>query len=588
MNLNKILLATLCLTALVGCSDDFLENAPQGVLSSSQEGDPVFADLMVNAAYATFGGRYTDSDSPQTLPVTNWSYGEVRADNAYKGGGGLTDVGEVHDMETMKVQTNNGNVDGKSFQLYNAISRCHAAIRAVRACDPAEYPDQELRIAEMHVIRAHWYFELVRMFNKIPYMDENLPENEYVNVPNDLYSRDEHLARIADELLDAAKILPEVPQEVGRMSARIARAYAAKVKLYRAYEQNPVTHAVVGINKTLLGEVIELIDGLSGYDLFSDFQDLDLVAKENGCESVFAFQYSVNDGSIDGGRINWSNLLNSPGGNSPYHGDGFFLPSQDLINAYQTDANGLPEFDYQSLPDYGVVKFDENDHTRWWVENTSHTVDPRLDFVVGRPTITYKTYKETPCMLWSREPDVYGYNCAKRFWVSPESDDMRPGWPWGASALNWQVIRWADLLLYKAEAMIEIGTDIPGAMQLINKVRGRAKNSAYVRDFNDPSRFAANYNIELYPLNVSQDYARKALRMEMRLEKAMEGERFFDLVRWGIAKEVMNKYFAVECDNRPYYNGAVFNDGEEYFPITTQQYEFSLHRYTQNPGYPAF
>ncbi len=125
-------------------------------------------------------------------------------------------------------------------------------------------------------------------------------------------------------------------------------------------------------------------------------------------------------------------------------------------------------------------------------------------------------------------------------------------------------------------------------MKLINKVRERAKNSAYVRAFGDPTKYAANYNIALYPENVSQDYARKALRTEMRLEKALEGERFFDLVRWGIAKEVMNRYFAVESDNRSYYSGAVFNDGEEYFPITTQQYEFSLRRYTQNPGYPAF
>ena len=102
---------------------------------------------------------------------------------------------------------------------------------------------------------------------------------------------------------------------------------------------------MVNINKTLLREVVSLIDQVKGYDLLSDFQQLDLVEYENGVESVWAVQYSANDGSENRGRINWSNLLNSPGGNSPYHGDGFFLPSQDLINAYQTDENGLPVFD---------------------------------------------------------------------------------------------------------------------------------------------------------------------------------------------------------------------------------------------------
>ena len=113
-----------------------------------------------------------------------------------------------------------------------------------------------------------------------------------------------------------------------------------------------------------------------------------------------------------------------------------------MINAYQTDENGLPVFDYQSRPDYATVTFiDDANQT---LSNTEPTVDPRLDFVVGRPTITYKTYKATPCQSWVRDRGVYGHNCAKRFWVSPESPDMFQGWPWGASELNWNVIRYAE------------------------------------------------------------------------------------------------------------------------------------------------
>lgn len=588
MKLNNIILALGCTALLTACSEDFLENTPQGSLSDGVMNSTEAIDLLVNAAYAGLSGITNEQGDPCMRPTSNWSYGEVRADNAYKGGGGEGDVWDVHAMETFQVQPNNGNIDGKWFNLYSLISRCNAALRVLNKADEADVPVKASRIAEMKVLRAHFYFELVRLFNKVPYMDENLPTNEYVDVPNDEFTRDQHLARIAAELLDAAENLPERQPEIGRINRNIALAYAAKVKLYQAYEQDPETHAVVNINKQLLQEVVDLIDQVKGYSLLSDFQGLDLIANENGSESVFAIQYSMNDGSIDGGRINWSNLLNSPGGNSPYHGDGFFLPSQDLINAYQTDENGLPVFDYQSLPDFSVVTFIDDEHQT--LSNADHNVDPRLDFVVGRPTITFKTYPTTPCQSWVRDRGVYGHNCAKRFWVSPESPDMLQGWPWGASELNWQIIRYADLLLYKAEALIEIGgSGLEQARQLINQVRSRAMNSPYVKDFNNPDKDAANYKIGLYPAaGWTQDYARKALRTEMRLEKALEGERYFDLVRWGIAKDVMTRYFQAEQDNRIYYRGATFDDGEEYYPIPVAQYNFSLGRYTQNPGYPEF
>lgn len=588
MKLHNIILALGCTAILAGCSDDFLENKPQGSLSDGVMTSTEAIDLLVNSAYAGLSGWTNEQGDPWVRPTSNWSFGEVRADNAYKGGGGEGDLWDIHAMETFQVQSNNGNLDGKWFNLYSQISRCNAALRVLNDADPEVVTVRDSRIAEMKVLRSHFYFELVRLFNKVPYMDENLPETEYVNVPNDEFTREEHLSRIANELLEAAQNLPERQDEVGRINKNIAIAYAAKVKLYQAYEQDPQTHAVVNINKQLLKEVVELIDQVHGYSLLPDFQGLDLIANENGSESVFAIQYSMNDGSSDGGRVNWSNLLNSPAGNSPYHGDGFFLPSQDLINAYQTDANGLPVFDYQSRPDYAVVTFIDDEHQT--LSNTTPSVDPRLDFVVGRPTITYKTYKDTPCQSWVRDRGVYGHNCAKRFWVSPESSDMYQGWPWGASQLNWQIIRYADLLLYKAEALIEIGGNgLEEARTLINEVRNRAKNSEYVKDFYDPTKDAANYNIGLYPASGwTQDYARQALRTEMRLEKALEGERFFDLVRWGIAREVMTAYFNQEKDTRIYYQGATFDAGEEYYPIPVAQYNFSLGKYTQNPGYPAF
>ncbi|MBJ2184207.1 MAG: RagB/SusD family nutrient uptake outer membrane protein [Muribaculaceae bacterium] len=589
MKLHKILTLTIAAASLTACSDDFLENKPQGTLSEGNMNNPEAIDLLVNAAYATFGCRYADSNDPHLFPVTNWSYGEVRADNAYKGGGGETDLWEVHDMETMRIQPNNGFLDGKWFNLYCGISRCNSAIRALRKADENIVPEKNARIAEVRVIRNHWYFELVRLFNRIPYMDIDLPENDYTTVRNDEFTREQHLARIAADLLDAAADLPDTQNEIGRINRRSALAYAAKVKLYQAYRQNPETNAVEEVDKDIMREVVEIIDRIQGYDLLSDFQQLDLIEYENGPESVLAIQFSKDDGSGGVGRVNWSMLLNSmTGPGCPWQGDGFFLPSQDLINAYRTDADGLPVFDYQSLPDYATVAFAGDGS--YSLANADGTVDPRLDFVTGRPTIRYKTYPDSPCGLWVRNSDVYGYNNTKRFWLSPESPAATQGWPWGASALNWQIIRYADLLLYKAEALIEIGGEgLEQARTLINRVRDRARNSAFVKDFNNPEQNAANYKIGLYPATGwTQDYARRALRTEMRLEKAMEGERFFDLVRWGIAKETMNNYFRAESDNRIYYQNATFDSGEEYFPVPVAQYNFSGGIYVQNPGYPAF
>ena len=591
MKTRYFILAAVASLAMVSCNESvFLDNPPQATVSEELLMTPEGSDQLCMAAYAALMGPHPQDWSVCWYPVTHWSTGSVRADDAYKGGGGTGDGWETHRLETFTLDATDPVSDSKWFHLCVSIQRCNSALRVLNKCTEEQVPLRDRRIAEMKVLRAHYFFELQRMYNQIPWYDENMDDATVQTTPNNEFTREELLDKIAQEISSVLDDLPETQPEVGRVNRYMAKAYLAKVLLYRAYEQNPQTHAVVNVDRKALEEVVSLCKDIrnSGrYDLFDDFQELDLVSSDNGKECIWDIQFSMNDGSNSAGRVNWSNLLNSPGGNSPYHGDGFFLPSQDLINAYQTDESGLPVFDYQSRPDYGVVEFIDEQHQK--LSNTEPTVDPRLDFVVGRPTITYKTYRETPCQSWVRDRGVYGHNCAKRFWVSPESPDMFQGWPWGASQLNWQIIRYADLLLYKAEALIEIGEDLETARQLINRVRQRAANSQYVKDFNDPSKDAANYKIGLYPAaGWTQAYARQALRTEMRLEKALEGERYFDLVRWGIASDVMTKYFDAEKDNRAYYQTAKFDAGEEYFPIPVAQYNFSLGKYTQNPGYPAF
>ena len=590
MKIKNIIILSLLAMSVASCNENsFLDCKPQGSLNESTMTSTDGADLLINAAYAALGGPEGQSWSVWLYPTSNWSYGEVRSDNAYKGGGGVGDVNEIHKMETFDVDATNGNLDSKWYHLYCSVQRCNSALKVLNAATDDQVENRKVRIGEMKVLRAHFYFELSRLYNHIPYFDENVT-TDYTKISNTEFTRDEILGKLAQEMLDAAELLPETQSEIGRVNKYVAYAYAAKIKLYQAYKQSETDHTIQSVDKTLMQEVVTLCDKLinSGkYALLSDFQGLDLIANENGKESVFAIQYSMNDGTVNGGRINWSNLLNSPAGGSPYGGDGFFLPSQDLINAYQTDANGLPDFDYQSKSNYSKVTLSNGAYV---LSNTTPNVDPRLDFIVGRPNISWKTYKKSACNAWVRDKDTYGYNCVKRFWVSPESSDMLSGWPWGASEMNWQLIRYADVLLWKAEALIEIGSDLDTARSLINMVRDRAKNSPYVKDFNDNSKNAANYKISLYTADGwTQDYARKALRTETRLEEALEGDRFFDLVRWGIAESVMSNYIKAEKATRIYYANSKFTKGkDEFLPIPSNQYSFSQGLYVQNPGYASF
>lgn len=577
MKLKYIALSSFIALLSVGCNESkFLDIQPNGVLNNENLSSAENVDLLINAAYAALQGPAGQSGSVWLVPMTNWTYGEVRADNAYKGGGGTNDALDIHKIETFDIDATLGNVDSKWFQLYSCVQRCNSALKILNTFTEDEIPELKSRKAEMRFLRAHFYFELSRLFNKIPYFDENVDINDYVNISNDEFTRDEILGKIAQEFMDAADDLPEIQSEVGRVNKYAAWAYAAKVKLYQAYKQDEKTNKVIDINKDLLAEVVELCNKLDGkYDLLDDFQQLDLLAYENGKESVFAVQYSMNDGSPDAGRINWSNLLNAPQG--PYSGDGFFLPSQNLINAFKTDENGLPLFDT-----FNDENYDGNG-----------SVDPRLDFIVGRPGITWKTYKDTPCQdTWVRDKGTYGSNCCKRFFLSPESPDMYKGWPWGASGLNWQIIRYAHVLLWKAEALIEIGdgASLEEARNIINRIRNRARTSEYVKDFNNPEIDAADYKIGEYESGLwNQDYARKALRFETRLETAMEGERFFDLVRWGIADNTINDYILKEKEIRAYYTTAKFESSKhEYLPISKPQYNFSQGNYVQNPGYGDF
>ena len=574
----KILGAIFAMSVgLVACSEDFLERPPLGTLNEGtlQSADGV--ELLCTSAYGALHSPNASSWFETFLGggCNGWLYSDVRSDVAYKGGGGIADCANFHAMEVFNgVYPQHDHINGKWFNLYASVQRAQSALRVLNNLTDEEFPARKSRIGEMKFLRSLFFFDLHRLFNRIPYFDENVAIGEYVEVSNVEYTREELLDKIAKDLEQAALLLPEFQTEVGRVNKYAAKALQAKVLLYRAYEHD-ANYSVKNINREILNQVVTLCEELEGhYSLLADFQHLDLIAYDNGIESVFEIQFSHDDGTTLH-RTSWMYALCSPTA-AKYAGCGFFQPSQNLVNSYRTDENGLPLLD-----DYNSVSIITRE------DGLNNNVDPRLDFVVGRPGIRWKTYTtETYGDNWVRDAGTYGKYGCKRHLISPEDPAM---WELGMCDLNWDIIRYADVLLWKAEALIELDRHAE-ALPIINQIRERAKKSSYVKDWTNPTANAAKYVIDTYKdgvnCNWTKEYARKALRHERKIEFAMEGDRFFDLVRWGVAADVMNEYFAAERMHRPYMGEATFTHGkDEYLPIPSAQIELSHGLYQQNPFY---
>ena len=582
MKYRYICLGLLALSLSFWGCEDFLDSKPLGKLNEGVLGQETTIDKLCISAYAGLAVPY--AEPYRYAYENNWAFGDVRAETAYKGGGGVNDIWELNALETFSgFYPSNAIANGTWCALYISVQRCNSAIRLLKQVSESELPERDVRLGEMRFLRAHFYFNLSRLFNRIVYFDETMKTVDVASLPNNQYTRDEILGMIADEFAEAAKLLPETQPEIGRVTKYAAIAYRAKALLYRAYEQNN-KNQFVALKPELLEEVITLCDTVinSGkYGLLDDFQQLALVEYETGPETVFAVKHSIEDGTADGGRFNKCNTLNVPRGIA-YSGDGFFQPSQNLVNSYKTDANGIPLLDTYNEGDLMTVD-----------DGFIYNVDPRLDFTVGRIGIRWKTFTTEPYNeSWAREPATYGYYGCKKFLLSPESKYMRPGWPWGANSLDFRVIRYADLLLWKAEALIQLNRQ-DEALPLINQIRLRAKNSAYVTAW-EGTGYAANYVINTYRdgenCTWTKEYAWKALQFERKLELAMEGERFFDLVRWGIADQVLNEeYLPKERTLREYLKtGSFVPERDEYLPIPQDQIGYSHGLYKQNPGYDGY
>lgn len=544
--IKKYLLLFLPLFGAASCSDEFLEVQPENVISEEN----IEIESLVVSAYSALDYRFNTGEFRDQWPFdhapTNWGFSDIRSGDAYKGGGGVGDNpgGGMHALEIHQVFPSSENVYNLWRALYFAIFRVNNAIIALELAP--DLATRQLRIAEMKVLRAHFYFELMKNFGSFVYWDEKTPIEAVTSLTNSF--EEEFLwKQIEEDLNEAIPDLPETQAELGRVNKLVAHAFLAKAKLFQKDWDSVIENA----DLVLAGP----------YQLVADLERLYSEPGYANLENVFAIQFSINDGS-NFGNLNFGDLLNSPDSpaddpNHPYlNGDDFHKPSQNIVNAFKVDGNGLPLLDVYNNAD--LDPFD-----------TKTPVDPRLDHSVGRPGIKWKSWDSMPQQEnWSRDVNTYGYYVRKKNQIDPNSNlRASGGFPWAKGALDHPIIKISDVILWKAEALIEKGSITQG-MEQINLIRSRAKNAPFVKNFIDNTQDAANYLIELYPTNVSRDYAIKSLRMERRLELHNEGHHFYDLVRWGIAEPWINAYMQTESTKRNYYVGAKFDKGrDEYLPI---------------------
>jgi hypothetical protein len=551
-----------------------LDEPAQGVISGDDLNTPENVDKLVIAAYSSLGNDH------YTSPYSSmWPYGSVRGGDTYKGGDGPGDLSEFHLFETFTGnRVDNGLIDQLWFRLYIGVGRTNEALRRVNAIADADYPKKSERQSELKFLRGHYYFLLKILFKYIPYLDETIPKEEYPQISNKALSNDELWIKITSDFSDAAAGLPTNQTDAGRPNQYVAKAYLAKAQLYQAYVQDE-NHAVTSMNQNLLNEVVKQCDAViaSGkYSLAEDFADNFLSLTENGPESVFAIQYSKDDGTPMG-RLDFGHALNYPM-NQDYGCCGFNVPSHDLINSFKTDANGLPMIGSYNNVDVAAS-----------LDFKTGTFDPRLDHTVAKPGAPFK-YKTDFIFerFWARAPAVYGAFASLKEAVTPNDPSFKKIPPFMSSSKNWPVIRYADVLLWKAEALIELGRHLE-AVPLINQLRARSDRSKSLLVNADGSA-TSNYNVKSYVpgvnCNWTQDFARSALRFERRIEFATEGYHFFDLVRWGIAAQTMNAYFNIEKTRATHLSTARFTPArDEYFPIPLNQVNFSSGLYEQNKGW---
>jgi hypothetical protein len=575
MKKGIILLSSILLSLVSACSESFLDVKPKASLSVGTLQNKAGVNALLVGAYSLLDGWATPEGAYRSYQAgaDNWVYGSVASDDAYKG----TIAGDqppISLIEQHNIASDNIYFRGKWRGMYDGIARSNDVLQTLaKAPDVTEAEGLQFK-AEARFLRGFYHFELKKMYNNVPYLNETTydPSNlESTKQPN----TEDIWPKIVEDLTFAYQTLPIKQTQPGRVSKWGAAATLAKAYLF----QKKYAEA-----KTLLDAVV----ASNQYRLMDRYHDNFRAATNNNAESVFEVQYSVNDGASGGENGNIGSTLNYPyGGGGVTTCCGFFQPSQNLVNAFKTSPEGLPIPETFNNAD---VKSDQGIEATQPFTPYDGTLDPRLDWTVGRRGIPYLDWGLHPGKTYVRD-QAYGGPYSPKKHVMYRSDvgtNTFAGNP-RLNANNYRMVRYSHVLLWLAEVEVELG-NLETARGYVNQIRRRAANpDGWVKKPDGTP--AANYVIREYEqVWTDQAQARLAVQFEQRLEFGMEGHRRFDLVRWGIAAETLNAYYAVEGNKRTYLRGVTFVKGKhEYFPIPLQEILNSQINgqptLKQNPGY---
>ncbi len=555
----------LLATALFGvlffaCNEDFLDAPPQASLDEGTLGNQKGVEASLISAYSMLDGWNDDwgtFNPPWGGAGSNWVWGSVTSDDSYKGSE-PGDQLEIQQIELYQWAPGNGYFNVKFRALYEGIARANATISLMKKSENIE--EQGRIEGEARFLRGHYHFDAWKMWKNVPYYTEADLDFRKANT-EDIYPR------LIEDFQFAVDNLPETQDAVGRATKGAAQAYLGKTFLYNGEYAKAKAEfdAVVNSGK---------------FSLQPCFHDIFTQEGENGSEMLFSIQASVNDGTSEGQNGNFADRLNHPNGGGVFSCCGFHQPSQNLVNSHKVDANGLPS----------LTTFNNADAT------AADPMDPRVDWTVGRDDVPFLSYgNHTPA--WIRARAWAGPFSAKKFIHDPGENAASSWSNQQLSTINIPIIRYADVLLMLAECEVEVGS-LERARELVNMVRARAGGCAQgpgggpTSDINDAGITWANYEVGTYDSPwANQVAAREAVRFERKIELALEGHRFFDLRRWGIAKDYLNnEYLAVEKTKRTYLeDSGGFEDRHSLFPLPSIQIELSkvdgVPQLKQNPGY---
>ena len=589
-------LALLSGATLYGCKN-FLDNAatPQGTLDQGTLTNKAGVEGTLIAAY-----RQLDCNNTSGLwgcAVSNWAFGSVPSDDAYEGSE-AGDQPPIAQLEGYHWATPDAQeyLNSKWSQVYEGVVRANSTLRLLKAAGgqiPAS--DAAMIAGEAIFLRAHYHFEAWRMWGNIPYYREGDTDFRKANELSPAVAAD-----LLKDLDSAIALLPATPRngQVGRATQWTAKAYKGRVQMYAG--QFPAALTTLRDVQKNGPYALE-----PSYDrIWTGYKDY-----ENGKETIFAYQASSNDGDPNGANANYGERLNFPHSGSPFGCCGFHQPSQNLVNFFRVDGAGLPI---------------AMSSTTWNAPNANFTaanagvaVDPRLDFTVGRDGVPFKDWgPHAP--TWIRSAANGGpYSPKKNIHEQSSGAQSTVGWVnTQLNSVNVHIFRYADMLLMLAEAEVEAGS-LVNARTIVNEVRARAGKKAQgagclpalkpypdctadratvAVPLNDPSITWATYQVGLYTTPFAdQAAARTAVRNERRLELAMEGQRFFDLRRWGMVETTMNQYLTgvgggSEKARRPYLLAAEpVTSRHKLYPIPDLQIQLSkiggASRLAQNPGW---